>query len=470
MVRLFSTQFPINPDANLEDLLEIGKRWVLGSPHYQIPRKEIESLLEHGDSYESENLSFSLRRAKTDEYSTIGFRHQSFDRAGNLWTLKTVGTKTENYFLASVIVDYDTKKPTPRIPSSKKPHIIKLILEGLGGGRDGDIMVSSEPVYLKEGDESFIADILGGYSETTMPVTYVSVDNRNEPHLNPHKLAIKLSGISHVLMEPSRDFSFKMKEQTRGKNVYGGGVGVYWDGGKGFLWIPESIEGLGIYPESQISEKIIEALKSRRISNDLTWINIQSIHNMQILRRLRESHKDLEKSHESDLEEVFRTYDSELSTKKERIEELESQIPVLEARLRSTAYDSDGILPNPQIVQIYQQEVRTILHEVLTKAGNNVEKGTRRKMVLDRLVDSIKPSSEKQKAIEKLKALFRNYSRLTHQMRSELQKMGFVIDENGKHYQLRLSQEPNLSVTFPKTPSDYRSGKNIVRDITKTFF
>ena len=60
-----------------------------------------------------------------------------------------------------------------------------------------------------------------------------------------------------------------------------------------------------------------------------------------------------------------------------------------------------------------------------------------------------------------LKKIFIGYRTVTKSMNKRLKKLGLRIEEGGKHY--RISNESNQCLCImAKTPSDYRSGYNLV--------
>lgn len=468
MVKLFSTQFVLNNDSSLDDFLELGKNWVSGGPYPGFKYEQVRDLDNHGDVVEGGGFLFSVAKVSSDDYDAIGVNYQNPGRNNDYWGSEVVGVKYGDNFLVSVSVDYESSMANTNIPISKKPHIIKMMLEEIGGGMDGDIKVSDCPVYLNDGDEAFVSDILRGVSDSVMPITYVSVDDSNMCGINPGQLSKFLSGVSHVFVEPSRSFSFEMKNHMRGKNVFGGGVGVYWSGGTGnYLWVPKDIERLGLNPEREISKKIIEALTSRRIPRKLTLDNLYSLHNLSEIREIMEGHKD----DMDNRDQILALYDKELELKTAQLEKAESQISKLEFMMRSTSSCGEGLLLDPQIVQIYDGEVRTVLLDTLEESRNHLSRVTRRKQILDKMLETTDMPVGRKRKVDTIKSTFKCYSGLTPSTKRELQKMGFEIDDGKKHYSLRLANEKGgISVTFPKTPSDIRSGKNIASEVIKTFF
>src|SRR5690606_26011686 len=64
-----------------------------------------------------------------------------------------------------------------------------------------------------------------------LPLVYVSVRRSRQPFVDVDDLARRLAGMAHVIVEPSRQFSFALARNTRHTNAYDGAVGIYWPSG-----------------------------------------------------------------------------------------------------------------------------------------------------------------------------------------------------------------------------------------------
>ena len=76
--------------------------------------------------------------------------------------------------------------------------------------------------------------------------------------------------------------------------------------------------------------------------------------------------------------------------------------------------------------------------------------------------------SEKRES--EVKRLLRDYSGITGKLRQELEELGFVITEDGKHYKITYYGDERYQAVFGKTPSDVRSGKNNAATVAKIFY
>ena len=71
---------------------------------------------------------------------------------------------------------------------------------------------------------------------------------------------------------------------------------------------------------------------------------------------------------------------------------------------------------------------------------------------------------------KEIKRILKGYSGMSGSLRSSLQDLGFTISEDGKHYKLRLGDDPRYMVTLAKTPSDHREGENASATIIRNMF
>ena len=55
-------------------------------------------------------------------------------------------------------------------------------------------------------------------------------------------------------------------------------------------------------------------------------------------------------------------------------------------------------------------------------------------------------------------------------LRQDIERLGFEISDDGKHYKLRYHGDGRYTVTIAKTPSDGRSGKNTLQDLIHLVF
>lgn len=465
MKTLFSTQFPLNSHASLEDLLETKKNWIRDSPHSPIGIKDLSQLNKHGDYVKDGEYLVELGRSESNNCHILGIRYSTPFNRDRLSTT-VISLKNEEGITTLVNVDYDSSGARITVPIIKKPFIIKSLIDSIGGGQDGYIPVSDEPIHLTEGDVELIAKVLNGLQKSSMPIVYMSRNINNLVSLRQGKLANLLSGIANVFVEPSRNFSYKLRDLTSGKNVYGGTIGVYWpnEGGRLSFFGDDFLKE---DPEKAIYQKIVDALSSRRLPIELTWDHIQSLNNLKAIKLIRDGH-------EQDTDSLLNLYTDELSNKDRQLIDASRRISTLEDELRRTRGRTNyggELINDPQIIELYPGEVKNTIIETLRGSVNYQRPTTRKdKILLRTLKSNVMNDSTRKEIIEKIKKIFKDYRGINGSMRSELQRMGFLIEDGGKHYKLYLKEEGrDIFVAIPKTPSDHRSGMNTSSDIIRTF-
>src|SRR5262249_33788994 len=134
------------------------------------------------------------------------------------------------------------------------------------------------------------------------------------------QLASRLAGMAHVVVEPNRAFSLRLKMDVGGANVYGGAVGVYWPagGGRRSYFIGREFESATEMARAIVDE-IRTALSNRRTSLRCTWAYVQeaaSRHEMEALRA----------SGSQEVEKYIEAFDKEIDARKQRLEDAEKEI------------------------------------------------------------------------------------------------------------------------------------------------
>ena len=252
----WSTQIPVLPSTSIDQLIDLSKKWLLGSTRTvwlaeDIGNDEPEQVVSFGKA--GQLVSFSRHSTSTDNYG--GFRHRWQDVQRREWTTDICGWRTTQKFLVGVQLQCQSLDLGARLPLPKKPYIVKQILEELGGDIDGSLPVSAEPYVLSESDVEFAGRILKGETENFLPVIYVSSTWRNEPALDVTKLAHWSAGMAHVVVEPSRRFSFIVANKVANSNPYDGAVSVCWPHGTG-----RQTKFLVIIPSRQVG--VLEAISA----------------------------------------------------------------------------------------------------------------------------------------------------------------------------------------------------------------
>lgn len=464
----FKTQFPVDGTKTADDLLECARTWIAGSPHSELVAQLNGAQLQDGTSLSSANESLNCSVFRDSEVEIAGVRYEKREDGEIRWVTDVVGSKSGSGFIVAVQLSVDSELPVERLDQGKRPYILKSLMQHIGGGVDGDLTVSDAPIRLQEKDLSLAADIICANANYAMPVVYVSADQNNKPFIDADQLAKWLSGMAHVVVEPSRSFSFKLMHQVYGENAYGGAVGIYWPDGVGkWLFLPTGKYADAKEMQVAVAWKVRASLLSQRTKRECTWSNL---HELIARRRLQE----LRDSGSGNIEEYIRHFDAEISSKDEEIRRLEAEISRIKYARQPINGSADGRTSGLSLASkekdLYQAERLDILIDVLKPAAEAAEPHSRRRDVLQDIIDQNENSGERDEILERLKTVLRQYNSMTSSSRAELESLGFAIHDEGKHYKLIYRDDSRYPFILAKTGSDWRGGMNAFSDLKRRIF
>lgn len=465
----FKTQFPVQENASAADLLDAIRAWVAGSPHSGLaPQMQAADVLIDGAVFSATSETLSLAELHQDSKAFAGARWENNDDEGRTWVTEVTGCKREDRFWVSVLLNVDAELPVDRLEQGRRPHVIKTIMTKMGGGLDGALRVSDAPHLLGEGDVELAAQLIAGDAGCNMPVVFVSTTPTGRTHVDPRQLAQWLSGMAHVIVEPSRQFSVKVMRATYGENAYGGAVAIYWPDGVGkWTFMPRYDDDQDAQSmQRSISWKVRQSLLSQRTLQDCSWSYVQEL-------RSRKRIQELLESGTAKIDEFVTAFDSEQASRQARIDELEEENRRLRNRRPDTSArgQQDGedrpVRLASGLDDLYQGERIGILMELVESALNAVEKNTRRHEVLSDLAARNTLDSERKELNERIKVLLRGYTSMNASLRSDLETLGFDVNEESKHIRLVFRGCERYAITLSKTASDTRTGKNAASEIRR---
>jgi hypothetical protein len=465
----YSAEFPVEEHNTIADVLKLACKWITGSPHSAIPDGSFSKLPENSEEkYVFENESVIIGSAKTDDMRIGGLRYIRIEDNNIEWTTSIVTTKTTNSHLISVQVACEAFGTATRLPIPRKPYFIRQALTELGGGMDGSIPVADKPFMLDENDCEIAAALILGNAGNRLPIVYISAEYDGSHILNPSKLSAFVSGIAHVIVEPSRSFSLKLKQLVESRNVYGGSIGIYW---------PECSARKAYYIDSLnkspaiIQKKLLNdlrmALVNRRQMANCNWLHLK-----EMISRCR--YETLKREGSTELDKYLDAFESDIAAKDNRILEAEQEILRLNAELKknnSTQQSSSGYLLIRGIEQdFYRDEVKDTIISAIKKAARDSLDNSRRKHILADILNHNAASGDRSALREKIKNMFKQYIDMSSETRKDLEKIGFNITEDGKHYKAVYHGDGRYTFSLAKTGSDHRGGKNTASDICKALF
>jgi hypothetical protein len=355
-----------------------------------------------------------------------------------------------------------------RTPPIKKPYIIKKIMQNFDIGYDGEYMpVASGAICLKEEDVDIADKIIQCKIGCLMPVVYVSSCDDGTHVVDHEGLAEMLSGMAHVVVEPSRRFSFLLKEKSNEKNAYGGAIGIYWpDGVSRWFYVPRSdSESDKIF--KMVVVKISESLLSQRDVEGCSWSKIQNVKST--IKR-----HEISQHGSNKIDEYILNFDSEIAAKDDEIKDLQQEVNRLNALMygkisQRQSENSTGLIA-VSLDELYPGEILDTVLEVLSQGKTNFGSGSRSLMIIEQILQENQMIGNREDYCTTIKNIFKDYRKMTPKIRGELDRCGFQFSEKGKHYKIKFYGDDRYVFSLPKTSSDVKSGKNIASQINNALF
>lgn len=409
----------------------------------------------------------SIGIAKLPEAEIGGLQYVHRD-GGLEWSTSIVTLKTAHEHLLSIQVSCEALSTAVRLPTPKKPYFVKQALDRLGGGMDGQVPVAQQPFRLAAGDAAIAAALMLGTAHNKLPIIYVSAGFDGRHLVNPDNLATWVSGMAHVIVEPSRQFSISLKNLTGARNVYGGTVGVYWpesSARKAYFMDVAALDSRIL--QIEIAKDIRLALCNRRPTTNCTWAHLKET-------IARKRYELLKSKGSTELQEFIDAFDADQAAKDAKLVAAEREIARLNADLRRHSSPSanglGGLLALGDEQDLYEHETNEIVVEALQEALRMAKQGSRREHVLASLVRKNISTGERQRLVQEVKALLKTYRNMDARIYHSLARLGFDITDDGKHYKAIFQGDGRYTFILPKTSSDHRAGKNVASDIVKTLF
>ncbi len=229
----FATEFPVEADRTTVDFLQAMVTWISGSPHTGLSAEMLRDLLQKDEAHvENGKEKVQSLLATSPDVDLAGIRYSRHDNDLE-WLTTVVFSRTSSDAWVGVRVECESQHAAARLPSAKKPVVVRTVLESLGGAADGPLPIRDTAHILTNTDIDLAAKLIRGDAGCRLPIVYVSARFQGGYILDVNRLAADLSGMAHVVVEPNRPFSVRLQLEVDSENVYGGTIGIYWPEGGG---------------------------------------------------------------------------------------------------------------------------------------------------------------------------------------------------------------------------------------------
>lgn len=464
---LFTTKIRLKDSADKEKVLAVLKTWLKGSPHYKI--KEIDYDGKELFKQDFENTSISILNSNISYNTILALRFVNREDK-NSWITDCIYSEINDEKNISITLSCHTKNYSRSLPKIHKPHIIKNLIEADLCYDKGVFPIVDKPIYLKDADVEICAQIMCGTVKTNLPVVYLSVDgfNPNLYSVDENKLASSLSGIAHVLVEPNKTFSKKLKELTNSNNPYNGYIGIYFSNStyKEIISIEDFFEN-GKLDSKQMASFVRATLQQSVLNhdntNDYSWSNLQVLYHRKNFEEESKSATDTKQ----ECDALLAAFDEDVKKKEEKIKDLQYQLDyknsIIESFKSKKEIDNTISFKTTGITEFYHGELNDLIITLLSQLQPKLNADTRQKDILDVFLEENELLGEGKEILNNIENALKDKS--LQLRRSKLEKCGFTL-ETGSHDKMYF-HEPKYSFTLANSPSEHRSVDNMFSDIKK---
>lgn len=475
---LFSTILNINDNMSKDDFIELVIEWNQTNPYKYNVIPDIVWNGERNIRFGNDQLWLDINEYRNQ--NIIAIRYEKIAEDGAVWDTDYV--MNFNEMRMSIQLDRSYKEDAIIISSDfSTPHFITLLIERGYLKDDNDLPVDRVPLLINDANLFYISRVICGESRYQLPVVYISKNYYNEDPIDVKKLAGRLKGVAHVLLQESKLTNKALMEATDRQNDYNGSIGIYYPNAaskkKNFRYYREEGYDEGLY--NRVLREVIRYCNSFVLDDLYTWSGVNSAILSDSLATQRLKRQDAEKAQraaEEEKEDVYSAFDDEITTLEKQVAMLRKENSALRAenqglRIKLEENDSVPILFTGEEEDFFSGEIREFALRALSLAlQNNIKSQTRFADVISDLIANNLTEEELARRQAKIKELLSSYTGMTSEIRQELLNMGITITDDGKHYKLTYHGDDRYVNTLAKTPSDWRGSKNAVAGINARLF
>lgn len=467
---LFSTILDINKSMTKDKFIELVINWNQGSPHEDNIIPNIKWNGERNIRYSHEDkLWLDIEEYRNE--NIIAVRYEKKLEDGVIWDTDYV----MNFKLMKMSIRLDRSFTDEAIEINRRfstPHFITLLIEEGYLESDKNIAIIREPILVNEENLDILVFAINKEIDYNLPIIYVSKTQVNENPVDVKWLSSRLKGVAHVLVQENMELNQILQEKCNSKNEYFGAVGIYYPTEavphKRFLYKKYYNSDTFL---NRIVNYVIQFSNAQMIDTLFTWQGVKNA----LLRDRFKSQKEKSQvalaNAKEDTEDILDEFEI-LEQKVKELTEANELLTYENQGLKSKIDSQSGaqLLYTGDEEELYSGEIKDFILSALNNELFRLDKNTRRYEVIDDIIQNNHYQKISESKKNKLKTLLKNYDGMSKKLRQELQKLGFKITDDGKHYKLVYYEDNRYTFTIAKTPSDSRAGKNNVSIISKKVF
>ena len=498
---LFSTILDINEKLTYDKFFDLILYW---NEHQYYEENIIPGLVwngEFGKRLGSADLWISAEKHE----SIVAVRYEKRMQDGVIWDTDYVMNFRNMKMAIRLERSYSDDAPVINTEFSS-PYFITHLIDMGSLQKDNDLAIRRDHTYINNDNMKILADVVNGKARYKFPVVYVSKTFSNEDPVDVKKMAKRLRGMAHVLVQEDLTLNKEIQNACAGKNEYKGAIGLYFPGSSAGHKTLKYRREVGV--DKNLMDKAIQLVlqycNSHALEPMFTWQGVKNALLIESLDRQQKAREEFEAKYreseekrqnieaglseegerileearqkaKSEADELLEICDEEQNKLKQQIAELtdaNNALLIENEGLRKKISDTDAmpLLFRGEEDDFYAGEIKDLVLSVLSDALKNIKANTRRYDAVKDIIDNNNFEHLTDDRSEKMKNLLKAYSGMSAKLRQELEALGFVISEDGKHYKMTYNGDPRYCYTMAKTPSDWRAGQAITTGLKSEWY
>ena len=325
------------------------------------------------------------------------------------------------------------------------------------------IPITSEPIEVTQELEQCIISAVKGHYTEEMPMVFITpFFGTMGTAVSEDALAKKLSGIAYVV-RCDNEVSSTIQAKAKVRVPFNGAVAIYCSGGKPKVYRKEDAF-YGSSLDQQILGEVQRFVTAKVDSYAPSW---RELRNEQIQADALEKARLLDEAFDENgtLEEQLRRARDKISELMDENRTLRFKNEALELALSPN--EDSGVIHKAPIKEFFDGEQHDLIVTVLNNALRNYTTDSRAYELLEAIIAANPECGNGREILATVKSVLSGGQAPRDSDFAKLRAVGFEVVSEQNHYKLRFMGNEKYWFTLFKTPSDARSGKNLVSDITK---
>lgn len=456
---VFHTIFALSEQLSGQQFLRIFSDWLQDFPDVDLP-------MPTEDTMESVSADGSARLTSCQTSTYIGLQ-LSYEKEDVQYQHTYIRTVWHDIPVLYAHVEGSFLSGAKKRPLSwEVPGFVQRLFWEECAGEDHGIPTDDKAWVLRRQQVPLAQDILSRKLELLNPVVYLSPNQQTgEYAFDYERLARKLRGIAHVLVEGSPLVSKEVKQAVPDAPTDGETSVIFPGVEEQRFAFPDEGSQKEIF--DQICGYIENLLSDVKVDDTFSFARLQLAYWMERSdqTQLGELCDELLKEKDLELTQLRQERDelsAQLFAAKEKAQTYEASLKKKQETLTETESGIAFVMHERDLYEGERKDaVLRVLQETLDRmTGDPNQEGCRRYHVLKDLLENNAPTGREQEIRDGMDKIFQN--ELTSRTIPKLEQLGFVVARSGNsHWRLAYGDDDRYAVQMSATPSDWRSAENL---------